>query len=222
MNSVNQTDRIWTIVIADDVPIVRLGLRRIVESVSEFRLVGEAENGRQAIDMVRSLSPELLLLDLDMPEISGMEVMEALTPEMQSLKIAILTGSTETKDVLNSFERGARGVIAKDVPPAEILTGIRAVLDGKFWLNGHSIAKLKEAIEQLRADVARPFKQYGLTPRESEIVSRIVNGLTNKELAEQFGISEDTIKRHLSNIFDKVGASNRLELVLFALHHNLA
>jgi DNA-binding NarL/FixJ family response regulator len=210
-----------TIVVADDVPVVRLGVRRLIEAEPGFELAGEAPDGREAIDLVRKLSPDLLLLDLDMPALSGLEVMEQLGPDPDGLKIAVLTGSTETKDVLKAFELGARGVIAKDVPPAEILDGIRAVLDGQYWLAGRRIPNLVLTLDQLREDVTRPFRKFGLTPREAEIVGEIVKGLTNKELAEKLEISEDTIKRHLSNIFDKVGASHRLELVLFAFHHKL-
>jgi DNA-binding NarL/FixJ family response regulator len=209
------------IVVADDVPVVRLGVCRLIESEPEVELVGEAKDGREALDLVRELSPDLLLLDLQMPELSGLEVMEELGPNPKGLKIAVLTGSSETRDVLRAFELGARGVIAKDVPPQEIIHGIRAVFDGQYWLAGRPIPNLVQTLERLREDAARPFRQFGLTPREAEIVSEIVKGLTNKELAAKLRISEDTIKRHLSNIFDKVGASHRLELVLFAFHHKL-
>lgn len=207
--------------IADDVPVVRLGVRRLIEAEPELQLVGEARDGRETLDMVRESPPDLLLLDLDMPKLSGLEVMEELGPDFGGTKIAVLTGVAESKDVLKSFELGARGVIAKDVSPQEILQGIRAVFDGQYWLAGRSISNLVTTLEQLREDAARPFRKFGLTPRESEIVAEIVKGMTNRELAEKLNISEDTIKRHLSNIFDKVGASHRLELVLFAIHHKL-
>lgn len=211
-----------TIVVADDVPVVRLGVRLLIDNEPGWRLAGEATNGPEALELVREHSPDLLLLDLEMPEMTGLEVLETLAGEPHDTKIAVLTGGAETRNVLRSFELGARGVIAKDVPPLEILEGIRAVFDGHYWLAGRKVPNLVETIERLREDAAEPFRKFGLTPRESEIVAEIVKGLTNKELALKLGISEDTIKRHLSNIFDKVGASHRLELVLFAFHHRLA
>jgi len=211
-----------TIVVADDVPVVRLGVRILIENEPGWQLAGEATNGREALELVRTHSPDLLLLDLEMPEMTGLEVLEALAKEPRDMKVAILSGTAETRNVLRSFELGVRGVIAKDVPPSEILEGIRAVFDGHYWLGGRKVPNLVETIERLREDASEPFRKFGLTPREAEIVAEIVKGLTNKELAEKLGISEDTIKRHLSNIFDKVGASHRLELVLFAFHHKLA
>ena len=210
-----------TVLIADDVPVVRLGVRRLIEAEPELELVGEAQDGLETLDMVRKFRPDLLLLDLEMPKLSGLEVMAKLGPDFEETRIAVLTGSAESKEVLKSFELGARGVIAKDVSPQEILEGIRAVFDGQYWLAGRSIPNLVATLEQLREDAARPFKKFGLTPREAEIVAEIVKGMTNRELADKLNISEDTIKRHLSNIFDKVGASHRLELVLFAFHHKL-
>jgi DNA-binding NarL/FixJ family response regulator len=211
-----------TIVVADDVPVVRLGVRILIDNEPGWQLAGEATNGREALELVRARSPDLLLLDLEMPEMTGLEVLEALSAESRDTKVAVLTGAAETRNVLRSFELGARGVIAKDVPPLEILEGIRAVFDGDYWLAGRKVPNLVETIERLREDASEPFRKFGLTPRETEIVAEIVKGLTNKELALKFGIREDTIKRHLSNIFDKVGASHRLELVLFAFHHKLA
>jgi two-component system nitrate/nitrite response regulator NarL len=210
-----------TILVADDVPVVRLGVCRLIEAEKEWSLVGEAKDGQEALDMVRDKEPDLLLLDLDMPKLSGLEVMEELGTTSGQMKVAVLTGSAESKDVLKSFELGARGVIAKDVSPLEIVQGIRAVFEGQYWLGGRPIPNLVKTLDQLREDAALPFRKFGLTPRESEIVAEIVKGLTNRELAEKLEISEDTIKRHLSNIFDKVGASHRLELVLFAFHHKL-
>jgi two-component system nitrate/nitrite response regulator NarL len=212
------------ILIADDHPIFRDGLRRLLEAEPGLRVVGEASDGEQAVTLAVELKPDILLLDLAMPRCPGLEALRKLTLQASPPRTILLTASIERPQILEALELGARGVVLKESATELLLKSIRAVMGGQFWVGRESVADLVKTLRDLasgRGDEPRR-KSYGLTPRELEIVSVIVAGYTNKDIAGKFGISEQTVKHHLTNIFDKLGVSNRLELALFAVHHDLA
>lgn len=207
--------------IADDHPVVRIGVRAIIGSAPEFEVVGEANDGDQALDLVRDLHPTLLLLDLSMPKLPGLDTLRALTDQEPSLKTLLLTGTISQKQVLEALQLGARGIVLKETVAEHLVGAMRTVVDGRFWLDGRPVNNLVTAIRELMAAANAAPNTFGLTPRELEVVSAIVEGSTNRDIAQRFDISEDTVKRHLTNIFDKTGVSTRLELAMFAVHHQL-
>ncbi len=133
----------------------------------------------------------------------------------------MLSGALEGEEIIAAFELGARGVVLKDAATAALFSSIRAVMTGEYWIGRKSFAHLAEALKHHRRAATITPKNYGLTPREMEVLRAAVGGLSNKEIAQELSISEQTVKHHITSIFDKLGVYNRLELTLFALHHKL-
>jgi len=210
------------VVIADDHPVVRIGLRNMLQADNHMRIVAEARDGAEALNMVRTLRPDILLLDLAMPSMPGMDALRELTSETISTRTIVLTGLVDKRQILEALQLGARGVVLKDAVVEHLSACIRAVMQGQYWLDGRPVQNLVQVLHDLAAQTAPPSrKTFGLTGRELEVVTLITEGSTNKHIAVTFGISEETVKRHLTNIFNKLGVGNRLELALFALNHNL-
>jgi two-component system nitrate/nitrite response regulator NarL len=214
------------IVIADDHPIFRDGLRRLLESESDMKVVGEACDGREAVKLATEIKPDILLLDLAMPRHTGLDALRDLSTSGGSagaVRIILLTAAAEKKQVVEALQLGARGVVLKDSATQLLLKSIHAVMAGEYWVGRDSVSNLVQYLRNLMQSTNEESKQkkFGLTPRELEIVSAVVAGYANREIAEYFKISEDTVKHHLSNIFDKLGVSTRLELALFAVNQGL-
>src|SRR5580692_3893081 len=198
------------VLIADDHPVVRIGLRNMLQADSHIKIVAEAKDGIEALHMVRTLRPDVLLLDLAMPKMPGLEALREMTGDNGDTRTIVLTGQVDKRQILEAAAM------------AHLSACIRAVMQGQYWLEGRPVQNLVQVLRDLTAQTAPPpRKTFGLTARELEVVTLITEGSTNKHIAETFGISEETVKRHLTNIFNKIGVGNRLELALFALNHNL-
>ena len=207
-----------SVVIADDHAIFREGLRRLIAAESDLEVVGEARDGEEALRLVGDLTPDILLLDLSMPRMPGLEVLRRLRPAARDTKVLILAAEADIDQVTTALRHGARGVVLKDTAAALLFKSIRRVMEGHYWVRREIVCDLVEAL----AATENPGKNlYGLTPRELEVTGLVATGNTNKDIARACGISEDTVKRHLTSAFDKTGVSNRLELALFAGHHGL-
>src|SRR5580698_6753228 len=211
------------IVVADDHPVVRFGVKNMLQAEEGFEVVGEAEDGDTAITQTIELEPDILLLDLQMPRLPGLEALRAIMSKSPRVKIIMLTSTISTQQIIEALQIGARGIVLKDAVAGDLSKSLRAVLSGDYWIGGERVVNLVTALNGLMKQAASTpeRKTYGLTPRELEVVTCIVEGCSNKDVAKQFAISEETVKRHLSNIFDKTGVSTRLELALFAIAHKL-
>ena len=211
------------IVVADDHPVVRFGVRNMLQNEPGFEVVGEAEDGDDAITQTLELEPDILLLDLLMPRLPGLEAMRAIMTKSPRVKIVLLTSTITPQQIIEALQIGARGIVLKDSVVGDLGNALRAVLGGDYWIGGERVANLVKALQELMAKAAAvpERKTYGLTPRELEVVTCIVEGCSNRDIAKQFSISEETVKRHLSNVFDKTGVSTRLELALFSIAHKL-
>ncbi len=210
------------ILIADDHAIFRDGLRRLLESEPEFEVVGEAADGAEAITQTQQLHPDILLLDLAMPRMPGLETLRELAAQHAEARVILLTAAVENRQMVEALQIGARGVVMKEAATQILLKAIRAVMSGQFWVGREPVADLAQYLKAHAVGQQNSkAKSYGLTRREIEILSTIVSGLSNKEIAQKFTLSEDTVKHHLTNIFDKLGVSSRLELALFAINNRL-
>ena len=202
------------IIIADDHAIFRDGLRRLLVSEKDFTVVAEAADGKEAVRLTRELNPDILLLDLAMPRVPGMEALRELSQAKSPAYVILLTAAIQPFEVTGALQLGARGVVLKSSPPELLLKSIRAVSEGQHWVEG-------EVLTDWARIGRKPAGVAGLTSREVEIISAIQSGNSNREIAARLSISEETVKRHLSNIFGKLGVSSRLELALLATRHNL-
>ena len=219
----NTRSHLVRILIADDHPIFRDGLRRLLESEKGFKVVGEACDGVEAVEFVNKFKPEILLLDLAMPRRPGLEALRELSNQATPVRVILLTAAAERDQIVEALQLGARGVVLKDSATQILLKSIRAVMNGEYWVGRESVSNLVQYLRGLVDSSGHDArkKKYGLTPRELEVISAVVAGYANKEIAQHFKISEDTVKHHLSNIFDKLGVSTRLELALFAVNQAL-
>ncbi len=196
------------ILIADDHAIFRDGLRRLLVSESDFTVVAEASDGKEAIALARQLKPDVLLLDLAMPRVPGLEVLRELSHDEIPVSTILLTAAIQAFEVTCALQLGARGVVLKESPPELLLRSIRSVSEGEYWVGSDILARFGQL---------QGRRSSSLTSREVEVISAIRAGSSNKEIAAKLSISEETVKRHLSNIYAKMGVSSRLELATLAL-----
>jgi DNA-binding NarL/FixJ family response regulator len=194
----------------------------MLQSDPGLEVLGEASDGDEAITATLELLPDILLLDVKMPRLPGLEAMRAIMSGSPTVKILLLTSTITSQQIIEALHIGARGIVLKDALAGHLQTAIRTVFAGDYWIGGKRVVNLVSALHDLMVQAAVPQrKTYGLTPRELEVVGCIVEGCSNRDIAKQFSLSEETVKRHLSNIFDKTGVSTRLELALFAIAHTL-
>jgi DNA-binding NarL/FixJ family response regulator len=209
------------IVIADDHPLVRDGLRKLLEGQSGFRVIGEAADGIEALERAKALEPDVLLLDLAMPRMNGLEVLSALADSTTSVRTVLLTAAIEGEETVRALRLGARGVVLKESATEQLYLCIRAVMRGEFWVGREHVGDLLQALRQLERASSPPPPAATLTARERQIIAAVVEGASNRDIGKMIGVSEQTVKNRLSSVFDKLGVSSRLELALYAVHHGL-
>ncbi|MBI2956342.1 MAG: response regulator transcription factor [Acidobacteria bacterium] len=208
------------VLVVDDHAMFREGLCQLLAAEDDITVVGEARTGAECLGLVGKLKPDIVLLDLKMPDRNGLEVLSDLTRADAPAQVIILTASEDESDYVEAVRRGARGIVPKAAATERLLEGIRKVSQGETWIDQRVAAEVMKAITETPGP--RRGDKALLTPREHEIVLLVAQGFRNKEIADRLSISEQTVKNHLHNIFDKLGVSDRLELALYALHHKLA
>jgi two-component system nitrate/nitrite response regulator NarL len=220
-----QTTATIRIVIADDHPIFRDGLRRLLSLEQDFEVVGEAGEGNQVLDLIQETNPDILLLDLRMPGRDGFSVLQHLKYSGNKTKVIVLTASEDKNEFVQAMKFGCAGIVLKQTATDLLFKSIRKVHAGEIWLDSHTTAAVMRQFATPSKGVPGPDRnareRSPLSQREREIVSLVAQGFKNKEIAEKIFISEQTVKNHLHNIFDKLGVSDRLELALYAIHKGL-
>lgn len=211
------------VLVADQHPVIRIGVENLLQSETGIEVVGEAGNGDEAIARTLEIGPDILLLALNLPNMPGLEEMRAVVNSSPKTKTILLSNVISQKEIVKALQLDARGIVIKDALMDNLPSAIRAVSIGKQWLNNRRVSSLVDALHIVAQVKAPPQEKKNptLTPRELEVVSCIVKGCSNRDIARQFQLSEETVKRHLSNIFEKTGVSTRLELALFAIEHQL-
>lgn len=205
------------IVVADDHQIFRDGLKRLLESEPGFKVVAEAANGVDAVRVANEANPDILLLDVAMPRLGGIEAMARA--DLNGTRIILLTAAIDPGELLRAVQLGARGVVLKESATRSLIEGIHRVMDGKLLMAPEIADDLAQALRHAGSQRERPYR---LTPREVAIIEAIAAGDSNRDVAARLSISLQTVKHHLTSIFDKTGTSSRLELALFAIRHGIA
>lgn len=208
------------VLVADDHAIFREGLRKLLEGADDVQIVGEAANGVECAKLLAKHKPDILLLDLRMPEKDGLGVLEEINFDSTPTRVIILTAAEDDRDVVRAMRLGARGVVLKQSASDLLVKSIRKVNEGEIWLDNRMTAEVIDAFKKSSESGQRREKPL-LSDREKEIVQLVAQGFRNREIGEKLFISEQTVKNHLHNIFDKLGVSDRLELALYAIHHRL-
>jgi DNA-binding NarL/FixJ family response regulator len=201
------------ILIADDHPVVRTGLVGMLAAQSEFIVIGEAKNGKQAIELADQLRPDVVLMDLRMPELDGVAATSEIRRRQSSIQVMVLTTYDSDADILRAIEAGAIGYLLKDTPPEDLFRAIRAATKGESFLAPAVAARL---MGQMRAPT-----EERLSAREIEVLTMVAQGASNKEIGRQLHISEATVKTHLVHIFEKLGVNDRTQAVTVAVQRGI-
>lgn len=209
------------ILVADDHSIFRDGLRRLLEAEAGFRVIGEAATGEEASVLVQELQPDMLLLDDSMPDLTGIDVLKRLPPASPTLHTILLTSDIRRSEIVEALLLGAHGVVPKQSASHILFKSIRTVMAGELWISRDMVSDLVDSMRSPAMSNRSGPKALGLTRRELEVIAAVVGGRVNKDIAQAFNISEYTVKHHLTRIFDKLGVTNRVELAMFAVHHDL-
>lgn len=211
------------IVIADEQPSFCRNLRCLLESESGVQVLGEVSDAAAAVRMVRELSPDILLGDLALSRQLETHELNGLGRHASPVRVVVMVTAIEKPYIVSAFRLGAHGVVLRSAAREVMLQSIRSVMAGCYWLDNESVGMLVEVLRESLApgNGTASTKDYGLTPRELEIIAKIAIGRSNREVGKEFSISERTVKHHLTNIFTKIGVSSRLQLALFAVNHRL-
>jgi two-component system, NarL family, response regulator DegU len=213
------------IVLADDHGIVRDGIKSTLRDEKTFKIIGEASNGIEAIDAVRTLSPDVIIIDINMPKMNGIEATAAITKKYPNTKSLVLSMHDNEDYVLKSIEAGAAGYLLKDTGKDEFIKAIKAVAKGeKYFSTSISNILATGYLHRIKKEGARAAdddSENGLTRREKGILRLIVQGKSNREIADSLSISIRTIEVHRSNMMKKLKVKNAVELVKFAMENNL-
>ena len=201
------------ILISDDHPVVRTGLRGMISGEPDFDVVGEAENGKEAVALTGELRPHVVLMDLRMPEMDGVTAIGHIKAEHPEVQILVLTTYESDADILRAIETGATGYLLKDTPREELFGAIRQVAQGNSPLAPGVAARLMQRM--------RDPSEEGLSTREIEVLELVARGTSNKEIAKQLWVSETTVKSHMLHIFDKLGVTDRTAAVTAALKRGI-
>ena len=211
------------VLIADDQPLYRRGLEDVLHTEDDIDVVGEAEDGYDAIAKAEELAPDVVLMDVRMPRVNGIEATQAIRDKVPTTKILMLTVSDEDSDLYEAIKAGASGYLLKEVSVEEVADSIRAVMQGESKITPSMASKLINEFSAMskRADERQRLPVPALTARELEVLKLVAKGMSNREIADELFISENTVKNHVRNILEKLHLHSRMEAVMYALREKL-
>jgi DNA-binding NarL/FixJ family response regulator len=209
------------ILLVDDHDLFRKGIARLIDSQPDFQVIGEARDGREALKAALELDPEVILMDIEMPNWNGTEATRRIISEKPDAKIVMLTVSDDDQNLFSAIRAGASGYLLKSVKPDELFRRLRGVVRGEAAISPFLAAKVLGEFARLDQSVPVPRTVEGLSPRETEVLGLVAKGFTNREIGESLHIAENTVKNHLRNILNKLHLSNRAQAAAFAVRHGL-
>jgi two-component system response regulator NreC len=207
------------VLVADDHTIVRDGLVALLNGSGDCQVVALAADGITTVDLALKTQPDVVVVDISMPKLNGIEVVRRLTKELESTRILVLTMHAEEEYVMHVVRAGAAGFLLKDSASAEMLAAVRALASGRGYFGTHASKVLAQQVQKPHAQLEDPYRD--LTSREREVFHLIVEGMTTKEIARQLGTSTKTAENHRFRVLDKLGARNTAELIRYAARHGL-
>lgn len=208
-----------TLIIADDHPLVLDGIENLFRTEKDFKLVARCQSGEEALAALRQHKPDILVLDVNMPGIGGLGVLQAMKKEKLATRVVLLTATLKEDELSDAVRLGVRGLVLKDLAPKLLVQSIRKVHAGEIWLEKQAVSAALEKL--LQRETGRNEAGEILTPRELEIVRQVVTGLSNAALGKMLFISEGTVKMHLHNIYQKLGVDSRTKLIRYAQEKRL-
>jgi DNA-binding NarL/FixJ family response regulator len=206
------------VLIADDHHVVRRGLLFFLKTQKDIQVVGEATNGKEAVDLTAILRPDIVLMDLVMPEMDGIQATKRIKKQFPEIQVLMLTSFSDRDHVIPAIEAGAAGYQLKDIEPDDLVESIRTLMRGENTLHPHATSQLMKEREPKEDP---PHKLYPLTPREQDVLSELTKGKSNREIASSLFVTEKTVKTHISNIFSKLHVQDRTQAALYAVKHGL-
>lgn len=206
------------VMLADDHILMREGIKKLLEFDGSIEVIEQASDGVECLEKLQKVNPDILLLDINMPRMNGIEVLEELKETRKSLKVLILTVHSEVEYLVKAVDIGANGYILKDTGSAELKQAIESIINNDTYIQPSLIPALNSRL--INRDVDKE-KLESLTKREVEILSQVASGMFNKEIAANLNISERTVKNHISNIFKKIDVSDRTQAAVFAIRNNI-
>jgi len=207
------------VLVADDHTIVRDGLVALLNSSGDCQVVAQAADGITTVELALKTHPDVVVVDISMPKLNGIEVVRRLTKELENVRILVLTMHAEEEYVMHVVRAGAAGFLLKDSASAELLAAVRALGSGRGYFGTHASKVLAQQVQKPHAPLEDPYRD--LTSREREVFHLIVEGMTTKEIARQLGTSTKTAENHRFRVLDKLGARNTAELIRYAARHGL-
>jgi DNA-binding NarL/FixJ family response regulator len=199
------------LLVADDHRLMLEGIRRVLESVDDIEVVGEAETGSQVLPLVARTNPDLVLLDLRMPDMSGLACLEAIREKYPKVKVVVLSAFSDADHINGAFQRGATAYIVKTVNPIDLPSALRQAVEASVY----------QGVQIFNGAESQAGERIGLTDRELEMLKALARGLSNSAISREFWVTEQTVKFHLSNIYRKLGVANRTEAARFAFERGL-
>ena len=211
------------VLLVDDHTLFRSGIKALLQRQKDFEVVGEASDGLEGIKRVKSLKPDVVLLDLHMPGISGREAVRLIVDEAPETKVVMLTVSEDAEDLLDTLKAGAHGYLLKNIDTNFFISAIRSAADGEAVMSPQMTAKLMQSVRAVPAAGAPPvFDKERLSPREREILGFLARGASNKEIARSLDLAESTVKIHMQNILKKLNLVSRVQAAVYAVENGLS